>query len=353
YSPPASACLLPLTAGAGRLNLDWDGSLPDGGCADNGEYYFQLSCYQIDGGGFKRAQVTFNIATAFEASSAGLSPADGVFDVLGGVAEVSCAYLVNKDSYLSAFILDERGTVVSSLPEQKVLGSAQVKHLAWGGAYPAFASRQRLVSGNYQAILVLRACDGTGQESLTYAGIRIRGALTSGLAQLEPVGEPLLFNGQTVRAATGTSQYYWSAHGEGRYTVPQAFNYELGLTGGQVVTAAPFVPFAGLYHRGFDRVNLQVEVTFRWSASKSSPALHLERTDSRSWHVYFTPGRRSASVSSEQIAWNWGKGGGDASTDYIWIVVKDMAGNVLDKKETARHYYNGLLLNGALSVSVS
>ncbi|MDR1114449.1 MAG: alpha/beta fold hydrolase, partial [Candidatus Margulisbacteria bacterium] len=238
YQPPANVYWLSAGQSAGALDLTWDGRLAAGGYSDSGEYYFQLSCYNIDGG-FKRETITFNIETPFAAQSDGLTPADGSFDAFGELNKITLGYKVNKDSYLRATVLNEFGVTISVLPEEKVLGSEQLKYLSWNGAYPDFAGRQRLVSGNYRVLLTLRACDGSAEQTLIYDNIRIQNNISGDLARLEPVGESVLFNGRAVQSVSGSAQYYWSARGEGLYTVPQTFSYELELSGAQIVTTAP------------------------------------------------------------------------------------------------------------------
>ncbi|MDR2429003.1 MAG: hypothetical protein LBD62_04280, partial [Candidatus Margulisbacteria bacterium] len=195
YQPPANAYWLSARQSSGALNLTWDGRLADGGYSDSGEYYFQLSCYHTTGDGFKREIITFNIETPFAAQSGGLTPADGSFDAFGELNKITLAYQVNKDSYLRAVVLDESGATVSVLPEEKILGSERFKYLSWNGAYPDFAGRQRLVSGNYRILLTLRACDGSAEQTWLYDNIRIQNNISGDLARLEPVGEALLFNG--------------------------------------------------------------------------------------------------------------------------------------------------------------
>ncbi|MDR1453829.1 MAG: alpha/beta fold hydrolase [Candidatus Margulisbacteria bacterium] len=366
YQPPANVYWLSAKQSAGALDLTWDGRLTSGGYSDSGEYYFQLSCYNTDGGGFKRAVITFNIETPFAAQSGGLTPVDGSFDAFGELHKITLAYKVNKDSYLRAAVLDETGVTISVLPEEKILGSTQLKYLSWNGAYPDFAGRQRLVSGNYRILLTLRACDGSAEQILSYDNIKIQNNISGDLARLEPLGEALLFNGQTVQAVSGSSQYYWSARGEGVYTVPQTFSYELELSGEQAVTAAPFVPFAGLYHRGFNRVDLVVEVSYEWSVDYKNGSGAGWKTMQEGWEsddfsVALTLQNQTVSNISARSdhgsGWkitNLDYGYVNPGADHISVTLKDTAGNVLcSGGSNGGIFESANFCNGAFDIKVS
>ncbi|MDR1998161.1 MAG: hypothetical protein LBQ83_07565 [Candidatus Margulisbacteria bacterium] len=363
YVPWTNSYALAVAGQSGALSLSWDGRLPAGGYADSGEYTLQLLGSGVDGG-VCRAAVTFNIVTPFSAQNKGLAPEDGSFDPFGGLNKITLAYTADKAGYLSAVILDAAGTTVSVLPEQQIPGSVQTGYLSWNGAYPRFDSGQRLVSGDYRALLTFRTADGQ-QETLRYDRIQIRNNSSGDLARLLPLGEAILFNGQPVQAAAGSAEYYWSARGEGTYTVPRTFSYELGVSGQQTVTAAPFVPFAGLYHRGFDRVDLIVEIAYRWSidyktGSGAGWKTMGEGQETDSFAVSFTS--RNQMVSGLNSAEHpSGFQMAALSYDYvnpgagsITVTLKDRAGNVLySGSRNAGNFSDAYFCNGVFDLKIT
>ncbi|MDR2430713.1 MAG: alpha/beta fold hydrolase [Candidatus Margulisbacteria bacterium] len=355
YTPYAGSYALALTGSAGQLALGWDGRLDAGGYADSGEYTLRLLASGL-AGGVCRAAVTFNIATPFTVLNKAQSPADGIFDTFGEINKITFAYTANKDSYLSAAILAGSGITVSVLPEQKIFGSETTAYLSWGGGYPQFTSGQKLVSGDYRAVLCLRSADGE-RKTLDYPNIRIKNNSSGSLARLDPPGETMLFNGTPVRAVTGSSEYYWSARGEGTYTVPKTFSYELGVSGMQAVTAAPFVPFAGLYHRGFDRVKLKVEVSYRWNIDYHAVDVQYTRQADQIdiFDFQFTPGKQEISQagSSSYMHKPADRKFDGFGTDCITVTIKDLQGVILyTRKIDNTEYFNDLACNGAFQVNV-
>ena len=94
--------------------------------------------------------------------------------------------------------------------------------------------------------------DGSSVASINYSDVEIiKNAGSVVVAKLDPIGDVVSLNNETVQATKGASDYYWSAHGSGTYSMPQSFKYQVAAEGEQIVKHYPAVPFAGLYHRGF------------------------------------------------------------------------------------------------------
>ncbi|MFA5034845.1 MAG: FlgD immunoglobulin-like domain containing protein [Candidatus Margulisiibacteriota bacterium] len=123
-----------------------------------------------------------------------------------------------------------------------------------------------MTGGTYKLILTAAAKDGSGNRTETISGIKVVSfARNEALVKLEPIGEEIDYNDgfglKKIRLADGESPFYFEAKGYGNYHPVKDLTYTLTAQGKQKLTAYPYVPFAGLMHRGFDKVSVKVEVT--------------------------------------------------------------------------------------------
>jgi flagellar hook assembly protein FlgD len=255
---------LNLNGNNGLVSFTWDGRSQYGGYVDSGIYRCRISASGADGYGFSVTETTLNVSTPFILQDAGITPADAQFNTFSSSPNsVAVKYLTNKDGYLTAKIYDEKNNLVCTLAEKtKTLGGSAGKILFWNGACPLPESTQRKVSGNYYLNLYYQPEDNTAAKNICYNNIKIVSNVDDTIfANLAPLGEALNYNGETVQNTSGVSNYYWSARAQGKYSVPKSFTYKLEASGQQLVSVNPFVPFAALYHRGFDKVK-RIKVTF-------------------------------------------------------------------------------------------
>ncbi|MDC0977652.1 hypothetical protein OAR19_00175 [bacterium] len=250
------------TESASEFSYSWSGKNSNGGYVDNGIYTLRVSAGGADGNGFKMTETTLNVKTPFSITKTTTSPADGRFNAFDKkINKVSVGYKNNKDVYLTAQVINaENNELISTLVEnKKILGSVIEKKLSWNGAFPEANSTQRKIDGNYKIKLLAQAKDNSTNEILEYDNIAIFNSSDASItAQIEPIGLPVSFNGKTVQSTAGSSNYYWSARAEGKYTNPKPFKYRISASGEQLVSANPLVYFAGLYHRGFNTVKMNV-----------------------------------------------------------------------------------------------
>ncbi len=265
YNPPAAQYALSTsgTASSSCFMFTWDGKKDSGAYADNGEYTLKVIASGADGFGYSSASVTVNIRTPYTFTAGTMTPPDGTFGAFSSIDRVSLKYSINKDSYVTAYVRYAGTTekVSDILFREKIYASTTEKSVTWNGAYPKADSTVRKVNGDYELVLEAVPCDGSAaSQSVVFSNIHIRSTASTINAVLSPIGSEIMANGQKVRYAEGSSEYYFAARAEGKYYEPRAFNYQVNATGEQLVSVNPYVPFALLYHRGFNEAKFRVVV---------------------------------------------------------------------------------------------
>ncbi|MFA6549177.1 MAG: hypothetical protein WCT39_04520, partial [Candidatus Margulisiibacteriota bacterium] len=219
--------------------------------------------------GISTDEAAVTVSTPFDCQITNVAPTDRQFSTIGAPDRVSINYAVSKDSIINAFVQRNNGEAVATiLKSEPVLGviSANAHSFSWRGNYPDPDSGLMADPGAYKIILNIAARDGSGSKQLTVDGIDVRSFQTNAsLANLQPIGKEVEFhNGyglEKIRLAVGDSPYYFEAKGSGLYYPPKDLNYTITATGKQRILAYPYVPFAALMHRGFNSVDVQVDVT--------------------------------------------------------------------------------------------
>ena len=247
--------------------LDWDGRLDTGAYVDNGNYIVRVIAEGVDGQGLASAEAVVNVTTPFELKVKEATNKE--FSSLSVPDRVSVFYNVSKDALITAQVQKENGEFVASLAAGKEgLGTLPTNPLSlvWTGNYPDSDSTQVVTGGTYKLILTAVAKDGSGNRTETISGIKVVSfARNEALVKLGPIGEEIDYNDgfglKKIRLAAGESPFYFEAKGYGNYHPVKDLTYTLTAQGKQKLTAYPYVPFAGLMHRGFDKVSVKVEVT--------------------------------------------------------------------------------------------
>ncbi|NQU16974.1 MAG: hypothetical protein HQ564_02815 [Candidatus Saganbacteria bacterium] len=239
---------------------EWDGKLETGAYADSGNYIVRVRAEGINGFGLATAESRVNIITPFEVKN--IETVNQTFSPFGLPDRVSIFYGVSKDSNVSAYVYDYRKNLVSTLFEnKKVLGG---HCFSWKGNYPDSTSGTIVTGGNYLIKLVISALDGSGSFTKEISGISVQKTISNeNYAKINPIGKEAAFQGSKVRLAQGESPYYYEAKASGYYHPPRDFTYNLSASGKQRFTMYPYVPFAGLMHRGFKQVDIKAKITYR------------------------------------------------------------------------------------------
>ena len=294
----------PTIISAGNSNCikqyTWDGLTDYGAYVDSGTYTIRITAGGTDGSGYAVSETTVNIQTPFTVQNIGMSPTDGQFDAFNSpINAVTAKYIVNKDIHATAVILDQAGTTISVLTDQDILGSKAEKNIIWNGAYPTAESNSRVVSGTYTLRVILTPQDTTTATVLNYGPITLQQPSGSAGGMLNPLGTSINYNGSVVNATEGLSNYLWLARGTGTYTVPKTVTFSIVASGNQTVTVKPFVPFAGLYHRGFNKVKVKLDTKFHFKNDGSGRGCCIILYDQSNSKGYLdTPGQ-------QHIEWNY------------------------------------------------
>jgi hypothetical protein len=246
-------------------NIEWNGKLDTGAYVDNGTYIIRVRAEGADGVGVATDEALVEIKTPFSMSVKEVTPANREFSSLSMPDRVSVQYTVSKDSLVTANVFDSNGQFKAKISDSvEVLGSANAYNLSWRGNYPDPESGQVATGGKYEIVLTVAAKDGSESRTETIDGISVTSFNTDDkFVSLSPVGEERpFFNGtalERIRLASGDSPYFLEIKGHGKYHPPKDFSYTLTATGKQRITAYPYVPFAALMHRGFNRVNIKTK----------------------------------------------------------------------------------------------
>jgi len=253
--------------------VNWDGKLDTGGYVDSANYIIRVRAEGVDGIGVATEEALVKVSTPFDLKIKEVTPKERVFSSLSAPDRISVFYNVSKDSIVSASVYDSSDKFLSKLIEnEEVLGNPNPSNslsVTWRGNYPDPESGLVVNGGTYKIRLDVSAKDGTASKSEIIDNISVASFTkdTSKL-NLEPIGEEIDFhngNGlEKIRLATGDSPFYIEARATGKYHPPKDFSYALMAAGKQRITAYPYVPFAGLMHRGFREVNTKAKVKFRF-----------------------------------------------------------------------------------------
>lgn len=264
---------LQLTANGGynpfSSGCEWDGKLDTGSYADSGDYIVRVRAEGTDGFGLSTDEAKIKIKTPFEVTDIKVTPENKRFYTLGLPDRISVFYNVSKDSNVSAYVYDYSKNLIATLFEnKKVLGTAAVggprSSVVWKGNYPDPKSGAIVTGGNYLIKLIIAAKDGSGTFTKELSGIKVEETFKNeNYAKLDQIGDVGVYQGAKAQLAEGESPYYFEAKGSGYYYPPRDFSYRLTANGLQRFTMYPYVPYAGLMHRGFKQVDVRAKITYR------------------------------------------------------------------------------------------
>jgi len=246
--------------------IDWDGKLDTGGFADDGEYLIKVRAEGVDGFGIATDEARVRVVTPFELKN--VEAINKNFSPLSAPDRVSVFYNLSKDSLVSAYVYDESNNLIATLLEGvRISGALNPDNkysLSWRGNYPLPDSATVVTSGRYYLKLIARAVDGAGEKIEEIRDISVVPYYRNeSFARLDPLGGDATLNGERIRLAEGESPYYFEAKGSGLYYPPKDFSYTLSATGSQRFTTYPYVPFAALVHRGFNKVKVNAVITLK------------------------------------------------------------------------------------------
>ncbi|MBI5701146.1 hypothetical protein HZC34_04775 [Candidatus Saganbacteria bacterium] len=265
------------------LAVSWDGKYDTGSYVDSGSYIIRIVAEGADGVGVATDEAAINIVTPYNLSIKEVSPTDKKFSTLGMPDRVSVFYNVSKDSIVSASVYDSAGNFKAKILDgQEVLGSPNPNNplsFYWKGNYPDPDSRRVVSGGKYRIEITATAKDGSASKKEIIDDINVSSftnSAGSGLA-IDPIGQETMLGREKIHLAEGESPYYVETSATGEYHAPKDFSYTLSATGKTLITAYPYVPFAGLMHRGFRQVDVLVKAkmkvngyvhTIEWSLTK-------------------------------------------------------------------------------------
>ena len=233
------------------LTTSWDGRLDTGAYVDNGAYIVRVIAEGADGRGLASDEAVVNVTTPFELKVKEATNKE--FSSLSVPDRVSVFYNVSKDALITARVQKENGDFVAGLAVGK-------EGLVWTGNYPNSDSTQVVTSGNYKIVLIAAAKDGSGTKTEVIDGIKVVSfERNESQVKLDPIGRQV----GNLWLADGDSPFYFEAKGYGSYHPVKDLTYTLTAFGKQKITAYPYVPFAGLMHRGFNRVFGKIKVKFK------------------------------------------------------------------------------------------
>lgn len=271
YQPSNSPVIISgLTAqnGAAGQSINWDGKTASGGFVDNGNYVVRVRAEGADGSGLTMVEKNLKITTPFEITN--LVANTSSFSPVGLPDRVTVSYNLSKDAQIRLKVYKvSDSNPIAIIDNGAQLGRTNPDYpltISWQGNYPDKASAQVVTAGEY--ILKVEGIPVDGSETIERAvgqSVRVDTGLASNspFVKLDPIGNEVRFNGSNVRATQGSSDYYWDATATGTYYPPINYNSTLGLQGIQKVSLYPYVPFAGLLHRGFKEVDTKVKVTMK------------------------------------------------------------------------------------------
>ncbi|MFC1540438.1 hypothetical protein ACFL4J_00185 [Candidatus Margulisiibacteriota bacterium] len=264
--------------------IEWDGKLDTGAFVDNGAYIIRVRAEGADGIGVASDEALVSIGTPYELKVASIAPADREFSTISVPDRLSVYYTVSKDSIITASVYTANGTFVSKLLEAEAVLGVQPDNphsVSWLGNYPEPSSGLLVPPGEYKIVFRAEAKDGQASKEEVISGINVSPFTTdSNVVRIDPIGEETDFdngNGsERIRLAEGDSPFFFEAKGIGKYHPPKDFSYTLAATGKQKITAYPYVPFAGLMHRGFRQVDTKVKVKFKIHAWNWEQGVHKD-----------------------------------------------------------------------------
>jgi hypothetical protein len=244
----------------------WDGKIDTGAFVDSGNYIIRVRAEGADGMGLTVAERNIKVTTPFELANLQVSSAS--FNPLAAPDRVTVSYNISKDARIALKVFRPGDSSPLAIIDDGVqLGrtSASFPHqISWRGNFPDKEGTQVVTGGEYILKLTAAPVDGSPvQEKIAASNVRVETLGSSASVQLAPIGEEKKFNGGTVRAAQGSSDYNWEASATGTYYPPINYSYTLGIQGQQKAKVYPYVPFSGLVHRSFGKVFGKVRVTYK------------------------------------------------------------------------------------------
>jgi flagellar hook assembly protein FlgD len=244
--------------------VKWNGKFETGAYVDSGIYKIRAVAEGVDGIGLSTDEAQIEVETDFD-----LTNVEGTnlsFDPFGMPNSTTVRFNLTKDSYITAYVYKEGvpDPVCTITREALYKGAPDPAHkisISWKGNYPTPDSNQMYTTGNFRIKVIATSADGKTQKDSEIRGIIITGSKPDpNQASLDPIGGEISFNGETVRSASGESDYYFEAKGTGRLYPPRKFSYDLVPYGKQIATVYPYVPYAMLVHRGFKQVDTYIDV---------------------------------------------------------------------------------------------
>ncbi|MBU0672149.1 MAG: Ig-like domain repeat protein, partial [Candidatus Margulisbacteria bacterium] len=264
YSPVMITGLTGQTGSTGKT-LNWDGKLETGAFVDSGNYIIRVRAEGTDGTGLTIVEKNLTVNTPFELANVNVSST--TFNPIGLPDRVTVFYNISKDALIKLQVYELGKT--QGLPLAVIDGGLELGKtnpdfphtISWRGNFPDNEGTQVVTAGNYVLKLVAVAADGTETlEKIISPNVKVETLDGSDYVKLDLIGDEIRFNGGTVRAAQGSSDYYWEARANGTYYPPINYSYTLGVQGSQKATVYPYVPFAGLLHRKFESVDVKFKV---------------------------------------------------------------------------------------------
>ncbi|MFH1542878.1 MAG: Ig-like domain repeat protein, partial [bacterium] len=249
--------------GITRQTISWEGKTESKAFVDSGNYLIRVRAEGADGKGLTQIEKQIKVTTPFILNNVQLSSSS--FDPLGLPDRATVSYNISKDAHVKLKVYKPgMSEPLAVIDEGIQLGRTNVNFplsISWRGNYPDKEGTQIATQGNYSLKLVATPTDGSPAiERDISPSVSLNNIGTSAQVILDPIGEEVLFNGQTIRAAEGSSQYLWEARAEGTYYPPLDYSYTLGLQGQQKAKIYPYVPFAGMLHRSFDKVDVKFKI---------------------------------------------------------------------------------------------
>ena len=248
--------------------INWDGKVESGAFVDSGDYLVRIRAEGADGSGLTMIEKMITVTTPFELTNAKANT--GSFNPLGLPDRVTVSYNVSKNARMLLKVYKEGDPNPLAIIDDGVqLGKTNSDYphtISWRGNYPDQNGTQVVTSGEYILKLMAGPVDGKTNaiEKTILPNIKVDTGLTNSTGvQLDQIGTLTPFNGGNVYVAQGSSDYFWQAIGAGTYYPPQNYSYTLGIQGKQKASLYPYVPFAGILHRGFNKVYGKVKAKYK------------------------------------------------------------------------------------------
>ena len=275
YQPPGAPVMISGISNQGGSTgqtVSWNGKTDSGAFVDSGDYLVRVRAEGADGSGLTMIEKMINVTTPFELTN--VKANTDSFNPLGLPDRVTVSYNLSKDARITLKVYKPdiiNPELLATIDDGVILGNtnSDVPHqISWRGNFPDQNGTQVVTSGEYLLKLVADPVDGKSSaiEKTITPNIKADTGLASLTGvQLDQIGTLTKFNGDNVYVAQGSSDYYWQATGAGTYYPPQNYSYTLGIQGKQKASLYPYVPFAGILHRGFKKVYGKQKITIKFT----------------------------------------------------------------------------------------